>query len=233
MGRAGHLAVHHAAHLGELVHQPDLVVEAAGRVDEDHVRAARLGRGERVEGDRGGVGALVLLDDLDAGARGPDVELLGRGRAERVGRAQEHALAGAAVGVGHLADRGRLADAVDADDHHDVRALRQRRVEVGRAARVALEQQVRDLVADEPVEVGRGDVLVARDARLDAADDLDGRGDARRRRRPRRAPGRRGPPRPRCPCRRRPSRCGRRSRRGSSRGRGRGPAARRAWGPSS
>ena len=47
----------HAAHLGELLHQVRLRVQAAGGVDDRDVLAARPGRLDRVVGDRGRVGA--------------------------------------------------------------------------------------------------------------------------------------------------------------------------------
>ena len=51
--RAGHLAGGDAADLVELAHQVDARVQPAGGVDEHGVGAARLGRGQRVEDDRG------------------------------------------------------------------------------------------------------------------------------------------------------------------------------------
>ena len=87
--RARHLARRDAANLLELVHQVDARVQAAGGVDEDRIAALRLRRRDRIEHDRGGIGALARAHDVDAGARGPDLELLdGRG-AERVGRADQ------------------------------------------------------------------------------------------------------------------------------------------------
>ena len=58
-------------------------------------------------------------DDLHAGALGPRLELLDRGSAVGVGRRDDHREAQLVAQVpGELADRGRLAGAVDADDHH-------------------------------------------------------------------------------------------------------------------
>ena len=79
---------------------------------------------DRVEGDRAGVAALGPLDDLAAGALGPLGELLDRGGAVGVGRGDDHVEAQLLLQVpGDLADRRRLAGAVDADDHQHRRAL--------------------------------------------------------------------------------------------------------------
>ena len=80
-----------------------------------------LGRGDGVIDDGGGVGALVLADDVAVGALRPDLELVGRGGAEGVARAQEDLFALVAQLVRELADGGGLADAVDADDEDDRR----------------------------------------------------------------------------------------------------------------
>ena len=60
------------ADLGQLAHQVVLRVQPAGGVDDQHVDAARLGGLAGVVGDGGGVGADLVLDDLDADALGPD-----------------------------------------------------------------------------------------------------------------------------------------------------------------
>ncbi len=74
--RALDLAPRHALHLLKLGHQVRLVVQAPGRVHDEHVGAARLRRLERVEEDGRGVCAGLLLDERDAGALGPDGELV-------------------------------------------------------------------------------------------------------------------------------------------------------------
>ena len=94
-------------------------MQAAGGVDNDDVHAARLCRLNGVEHHGGGVGALLVLDDLHAGALRPDGELVGGRCAERVRRREEHTVALLLELGGKLADRRRLADAVDADDEHD------------------------------------------------------------------------------------------------------------------
>ena len=58
-GALGDLLGDHPPHLGQLVHQVALGVEAAGGVDDDDVGAAGAGGGDRVEGDRAGVGPVL------------------------------------------------------------------------------------------------------------------------------------------------------------------------------
>ena len=128
----------HAAHFRQLLHQVRLRVQAAGRVDEDDVLAARLGGLDRVVGDRGGVAALLRADDVDLRPLGPDLQLLVGRRAERVGRSEDDREPVLAQLVGQLADRRRLAGAVDPDDQDhagplvDGQASRHRRARAAR-----------------------------------------------------------------------------------------------------
>ena len=102
--------------LSSSVHQVHARVQAAGGVDEDDVALARLARGDGVEDDGRGIGARLRADEVDAGPLRPDLELLdGRG-AERVGGADQRRPASILDQARQLADRGRLAGAVDADD---------------------------------------------------------------------------------------------------------------------
>src|SRR5205085_11013156 len=112
----------YAAHLRQLLHQVRLGVQAAGRVDHDHVPPALLRRGDRVIGDGGGVAAALAADELGAGAPGPDLELLLGSRAERVRRADDDRAVMLAQPRCELADRGRLSRPIDADDEDDARA---------------------------------------------------------------------------------------------------------------
>ena len=61
---AGQLPVDDPADLVQLVHQVLLVVQPSGGVDQDHVGPPGLGGGQGVEDHGGGVGPLVLADDL-------------------------------------------------------------------------------------------------------------------------------------------------------------------------
>ena len=175
MRRTGDDLRHDAADLGQLVHQPHLVVQTPRRVDEHHVGPVRNGRAERVESDRCGVGTHVLPDHRRARPLGPDGQLVDRRSTERIGRADVDLAARSGQLGRQLADGRRLACAVDPHDHQHVRRpFGQFQPEIlGRSVRLL--HQRRDLVAQDAAQFGRVHVLVARDALLDAADDLDGR----------------------------------------------------------
>ena len=86
VGRAGDEPFSGAAHLVELFHEVGLGVEAAGGVDEENACGAGFGGGAGVVERGGGIAALAGLDDLDAGALGPDLKLLDGGGAGRYPR---------------------------------------------------------------------------------------------------------------------------------------------------
>ena len=112
--------------LAQLVHQPALGVEAARGVDEHDLGARALGVLDGLERDRRRVLALALgPHDLGTRALGPGGELVDRRGTERVCGADDDAAAVRAEEAGELADRGGLADPVDADHEHDRRALGQ------------------------------------------------------------------------------------------------------------
>jgi len=67
--------------------------------------------------------APARANEIDVGAFGPDFQLLDRGRAERIGRADERRLPVVLDEPCQLADSRGLSGAVDADDHHDVWTL--------------------------------------------------------------------------------------------------------------
>ena len=100
---------------GDLAHLGAVRVQAAGRVGDDDVDAAGLGRGDRVEDDRAGVAAGRALDDLDAGSARPRVASCSIAAAPgSVGRRDQHRQAQLLAQVpGELADRRRLAGAVE------------------------------------------------------------------------------------------------------------------------
>ena len=112
-----------ALDLAELVHEADLVVQAARGVDE-HDIGLHLGPGlDGVEGHRGRVGAVaVRADRRHADPPAPGLELVGGGGAEGVGGAEHDVLVLGDEDAGELADGGGLAGAVDADHEHDGRA---------------------------------------------------------------------------------------------------------------
>ena len=92
--RAGDHLAHDVADFGQLVHQVDLVVQTARRVDQHHVGAVGLGRGQRVERHRCRVGTHLLTDHRGSRTVGPDLELVDGGGAERVGGADPDLLSG-------------------------------------------------------------------------------------------------------------------------------------------
>ena len=94
-------------------------MQAAGRIDEDDIHGAGLGGLERVEQDGARVGTLLLADDVDAVALGPDLQLLDRRGAEGVGGAEQHAFAFGPVAGGEFTDGGGFARAIHAHDQHD------------------------------------------------------------------------------------------------------------------
>ena len=68
-------------------------MEPARGIDNHYINAAGLGRLERVEDDRAGVGAVAVRDDFGVRPSGPDFKLLDAGGAEGVPRGEHNALA--------------------------------------------------------------------------------------------------------------------------------------------
>ena len=146
-------------------------MQAAGRVDEHDVGAARAGGGHAVVHDGRGVAALRLLHDVAAHALGPLGELLhGRG-AKGVAGHHERRLAHLLEPPGDLADGRRLARAVHAD-HEDHGRLRGD-VDALRLGILGLEHagdHVGELVHERLARLD----LLGRAALLELVDDLDG-----------------------------------------------------------
>ena len=168
--RLAELLGDHPVDLGELVHQIRAGVEATGGVGEDHVDPARLPGLDRVEEDGARVLAGLRLDDLAARALGPGRELLDRGGAVGVAGGEQHRQAGLLLQVpGELADRRRLAGAVDADDQDQRRPLLD--VEADAVAAAELGEQLDQPGADCVTALE----LAALDLGLEPADDVGGR----------------------------------------------------------
>jgi hypothetical protein len=107
----------HIPDLRQLAHQVLLRVQSSGRIDDQHIDAARLGRFARVIRDRRRVGAGLVLHDLDAIALGPDRKLLHRRGAEGVAGAQHDLLVHLVLQQPRELCNGRgLARAVDSGD---------------------------------------------------------------------------------------------------------------------
>ena len=92
-------------------------MQAARRIHDEQVGVAGLGGLNAVEHHAGGVRALLVAHDGAARAVGPDLQLLGGGGAEGIGRAEDDRAAKPLKAQGELADGGGLAHAVDA--HHE------------------------------------------------------------------------------------------------------------------
>src|SRR5690606_18262709 len=76
---------------------------------------------ESVEGETGGIGADLVRDDGRSGALTPDLELIDSGRAECIAGGHHDRGSRALELLRELADRCRLAGAIDADDENNVR----------------------------------------------------------------------------------------------------------------
>jgi len=74
-------------------------------------------------GDGSGITPLPGAHERRRETVGPDLQLFGRARAERVGDRQQHAAAFRLEPLRELRDRCRLARAVDAENEHDRRRL--------------------------------------------------------------------------------------------------------------
>src|SRR4051812_32729382 len=97
-------------------------METTGGVGDHEVRAPSDGGVERVVDAGTGLRAGGMGDALPARAVGPDLKLIDGGRPERVGRSEQDAPTGPRIPRRELADRRRLAGAVDADDQDDRRS---------------------------------------------------------------------------------------------------------------
>src|SRR2546423_7598292 len=163
--RAGQPAFDDPSHLRQLLHQVRLRVQAAGRVDDDDVPLVLPRALDRVERNGGGIRPALGADELRARAVSPDLQLFLRRRTERVCRPEHHGVPVLAKTFRQLADRGRLARAVDPDDEQHARICMD-------GERGGLAEEDRDLVRERGRELGEGL------ARLEALNELGGRGRA-------------------------------------------------------
>ena len=95
-------------------------MEPACGVDQHHVHILGNRRFYAVIGDRGRVGAHLLLDDIDACAACPYIQLLDRSGTESVGRTEHNLLSLRLETGGQLAYRSGLAHTVHAHYHNHV-----------------------------------------------------------------------------------------------------------------
>lgn len=125
------------AKLGQAGHEARVVVAAAGRVNQDNVEAHVVGGGgagigDGVAGQRGGVLAVALFEELDVAdvfalaqlgqVAHVDAQLLDGTGAEGVGGADEDAEVVLKEEKSNFGERGGFADAVDTDDADDIGA---------------------------------------------------------------------------------------------------------------
>ena len=115
-GAPGSRCGDHAAHLGKLLHEVLLRVQATRRVDDHDAPSARDAGTDGVVGDSGRIRAAGRAHEVGVRALGPRLELLRRGCPEGVGGPDHDARTGLVQLVGQLADRRRLAGPVDAHD---------------------------------------------------------------------------------------------------------------------
>ena len=122
MRRGGIQAPGNPHHFGELLHQPRLVLQAAGGVREHDIDAARLRGLQRVEDDGRRVCAGLLGDHRHVVARAPGLQLLDGGGPVSVAGSEQHLQAFRLVAPRELADRRGLAGAVHADHEDEERS---------------------------------------------------------------------------------------------------------------
>jgi hypothetical protein len=146
----------HAADLGEFVHQPGLVLEPAGGVDDQHVGADRGAALDPLEHQAGGIAALLAGDDRHVEPLGPDPQLLDRRGAEGVAGDQHHRVILLLQQMGELGDGRRLARSVDPDDQHHLRA--REGVHLDRLG--DRREDPRDLLGDDGAYAGLVDIAV-------------------------------------------------------------------------
>ena len=115
---AGQLPVHDAADLVQLVHQVLLVVQPPGGVHKHHVALPGLGGTHSVKDYGGGVGPLVLLDDIHPSPVGPDGQLLGGGGPEGIRGAEEDLLSLLSELMADLADGGSLTHPIHSNKQY-------------------------------------------------------------------------------------------------------------------
>ena len=130
VGRAHDLADAH-----ELLHELLVDVQAARRVDDEHVLAVLLGAVERPAGDVDRVAVGALLVDVDAHLAADLDELIDRGGAVHVAGGERHRRPVLVLEeAGELGGRRRLARALETrHDDHRRRARRERELRAGAA----------------------------------------------------------------------------------------------------
>ena len=121
MGRARVLTLQYPAYLPQLLHEVPLRVEAACRVDKQHIGTLRPRRLEGIEGDSRSVGADLLFDQVRPRSIRPDGELLDGCSPESIRGGDHDVQTFLSKPTREFPDRRRLSGPVDAGDEDDPR----------------------------------------------------------------------------------------------------------------
>ena len=142
------------ADLCQFVHQFALVLQPAGRVDDQRI-GTDIGRLlDRVEHDARRIAAFGTAHDRHTDAIRPGRQLADRGGTERITRGQHHGVIVFLEQVGELGDSGGLAAAIDPDDQQHLRPR-----ECGDLERLRHGPQDRgDLFRDRFLQLALGDL---------------------------------------------------------------------------
>ena len=116
-------AAKYAFHFCQFVHEPLLILQPPGRVREQHVDVTRARGVPGIEDHGSRVGARLLRYNRHIIALAPGLQLLDRRGPKRVASRKHYRQAGVPEAFRQLADRRRLAGAVDADHQDDERAM--------------------------------------------------------------------------------------------------------------
>src|SRR5690606_14815761 len=108
--------------LGKFVHQPGLVLEPPGRIDDQRVRADRCALFDSFENEACRIAALVPRDDRHADAIGPNLELPDRGSAEGITRDEHHIIILLLQQMSYFRDCSSFPRSVDTDHQNNLRA---------------------------------------------------------------------------------------------------------------
>jgi hypothetical protein len=106
-------------------------VQPSGRIDQNHVHLSRFRCGNPIERNGGWIGSMAMTDHVDADSIGPDLQLIDRRRAERIGCHQQRCLSRLHQPLCDLGNRGGLAHTVYAHRQNDKRlgAFRKERLQ--------------------------------------------------------------------------------------------------------
>ena len=153
MRGAEHQLLHHPLDLGQFIHQPGLVLQPTGGVDDEHVapRCSRLV--QRFKGQPSRIGTNFAGDYRRINPTTPDLQLFDGRRAERIPRCQHHPIVLLLKQVRQFCDGRGLARPVDPDNQYGVRAWKCCHLQRPRHGR----QHPFDLISNNGAHLGLGD----------------------------------------------------------------------------